>query len=989
MTLSSSYTNHGPIEIKSNDDFFALGLPGSGTKADPFRISDLSISTEYTCINISNVDAFFTISNCSLFFNGDWYPGSGDWRSNGVALYNTSNGIIESCRISNKSIGIFLNNSANYSINSNTFERCFNSLNIEGSSSSSVSNNTFDGFNTGETSGVILFLSEDFNFSNNIYRNFTGYWWYGGDGIYLRNSTRLIFANSDFFGINTGIYAYFSSYILIENCTFADMSLAGEFSQCSNIELRNCILLSYWDGIRFYTSFKCLISNCTIAGDLESSIVFWDSSECVVENSILNGQGIEMGFYELSRFDFRIENVTLNGKLVGYFEEISSIQVDCTQYNQIILSRCSEVELVGGGNSSLTGGIEIWSSEGIGIHDVILRKLTMNSSNSSSISDVTISDDDGGIQVSSCSILDFENVTIRKIRGYGRFDIDESENITVTNSQIQSDRGIDIHGSTDCLLSDMQIETNWISLFISFSSSCVLQNSILTSNWDDAIRLEGTMEIQIEDCILWSGGIGIYGDGARYWYHSLNNITLYDKPLGYFSNAANLVIDGNSYGQLIFVGCNNITLQNEVLTQKAHGFQFAYSTNCRISDVVLSYNSGYGEHLIWCDTIIIERMTYEYNEGPFRIFHCYNVIVRDSFFSQQGIEIYEGSWNCSITDNTFNNAGSGIGIYSSVHCIISNNQIREGWQGIYLSSVEGITITNNSIVDVGYAMNLWSSNRCFVSQNTISTVNRGIEIGYGGRNRITSNRIRECDGNGISIYDETLLVITYNEIVATGGAAIEVWSGLSNLFYGNLIYYNAENNPEQHPVIDNGDENQWDDGEGIGNCWGEYRGAGPIEIPGSAGSQDNYPIFLDSTDIIPPIISSPPDIALQGDENKSVIPWIVWGPPGTFALYQNGYQIDSGLWNGSGPFFHELNFLGIGNHTFTLEIYDPDGIMDSDSVIVQSPISFTSIVQISAVGAGTVVVFCLVFLEILKRRRISILTKGDISSQTISSFTFL
>jgi hypothetical protein len=68
--LSSSYTNHGPIEIKSNDDFFALGLPGSGTKADPFRISDLSISTEYTCINISNVDAFFTISNCSLFFNG-------------------------------------------------------------------------------------------------------------------------------------------------------------------------------------------------------------------------------------------------------------------------------------------------------------------------------------------------------------------------------------------------------------------------------------------------------------------------------------------------------------------------------------------------------------------------------------------------------------------------------------------------------------------------------------------------------------------------------------------------------------------------------------------------------------------------------------------------------------------------------------------------------------------------------------------------------
>ncbi|MHA2229411.1 MAG: right-handed parallel beta-helix repeat-containing protein [Candidatus Thorarchaeota archaeon] len=952
------------------------------------RISDLSISTEYTCINISNVDAFFTISNCSLFFNGDWYLGYGDWRSNGVALHNTSNGIIESCRISNKSTGIFLNNSANYRINSNTFERCFNSLNIEGSSSSSVSNNTFDGYNIGDTNGVHLFLSEGFNFSNNIYRNFTGYWWYGGDGIYLRNSTRLIFANSHFVGINTGIYAYFSSYILIENCTFVDMSLAGEFSQCSNIELRNCVLLGYWDGIRFYTSFDCLISNCMIAGDSDSPIVFWDSSECTIENSILNGQGIEIGFYELSRFDFRIDNVTLNGKLVGYFEEISSIQVNCTQYNQIVLARCSEVELHGWGNSNLTGGISIWSSEGIGIHDMILRQLTMNSSNSSSISDVTISDDEGGIQVSSCSVLDFENTTIRKTSGYGGFDIDDSENITVINSHIQSDRGISIYGSIDCQLSNIQIETEWNSLEISGSSSCILLNSGLTSIWDDAIRLSWSGNLQIEDCVIGNGGFSIYGNNPSSWFHTISNVTIDNKPLGYFTNTVNLSIDGNSYSQLIFVECSNITVQNVELTQAAHGIQFAFSTNCRISDVILSYNTGWGYHIVGCDSIIVERMTYFDNSDSFRIFHSSNTIIRNSNFESEGIEILEGSLNTLVTDNTFRYGGVGVRISSSSHCTVSNNRMNEVWRGIDVHNGEGTIIFNNSIVYSNDGIDLWSSTRCLVSQNTIYTVDRGIEVGYGGRNMITSNRIRECDGNGISIYDETLLVITYNEIVATGGAAIEVWSGSSNLFYGNLIYYNAENNPEQHPVIDNGDENQWDDGEGIGNCWGEYRGAGPIEIPGSAGSQDNYPIFLDSTDIIPPIISSPPDIVLQGDENKSVILWIVWGPLGTFALYQNGYQIESGLWNGSGPFFHELNFLGIGNHTFTLEIYDPDGIMDSDSVIVQSPISLTLIVQISAVGAGTIVVFCLVFLEILKRRRISVLTKGDIPSQTISFFNF-
>jgi parallel beta-helix repeat protein len=713
----------------------------------------------------------------------------------------------------------------------------------------------------------------------------------------------------------------------------------------------------------------------------ESTISLWDSSDCAIENSILEGQGIEMGFYELSTFNFRIENVTLDGKLVGYFEGISSTEVDCFQYNQIILAYCSEVELLGWDHSNLTGGIVIWSSEGIWIRDLILKQLNMNLSNSSWISDVTVSDGTGGIQVFSCIDLYFENITIQKTWGSGGFDIDECQLITIIDSRIQSDRGITIYASNGCLLSDLQIETIWNSLYLSASNSCILQNSLLTCIWDETIRLRDARDIQIEDCLLGNGGIAIYGEYIEHWSHTMNNITLDDKPLGYFKTEENLAINGDSYGQLIFAGCHYITLQNVELSLAAHGLQFAFSTNCRISDVIVSLNPGWSENLISCDSFIIERLAYYGNAAPFRISHSNNVIVRDSYFSQQGIEIHEGSWNCSVTENTFNDAGSGIVISSSSHCTVSNNRLSEGWQGINLYNGEGIDITNNNITHTGYGIFLWSSARCLVSQNTIYKVDVGIDIGYGDSNKITGNSLRECEGNGISIYDETNLITTYNNIIGTDDVGIQLLEGTFNLFYGNLFYNNAVDYPELPPVIDDGNDNQWDNGEGIGNCWGLYEGEGPYEIEGTAGSEDRYPIYIDSTDLVPPIISSPADIVLQGDEIEPGIQWIVWSPPGTFTIYQNGFRIGSGLWNGSGPFFHELINSGIGNQTFTLEIYDAGGIMGSDSVIVQGPIALTNIVQISAAGAGAIIVIGLVFLEVRKRRRVGLLVESSISSE--------
>jgi parallel beta-helix repeat protein len=485
MTLSINYTDHEPIEINGNDDFFTQGWPGNGTEASPFRISGLSIYSEYTCINISNVDAFFAISNSWLYYDRETYPLFNSL-SNGIALYNTSNGIIESCRITDKSSGISLNNSANCSINSNIFERSNFGMYVEGSASCSVSNSTFD-------STV--------------------------ESIYLHNSSRLIFANSHFFNISRGIDAYFSSHILIENCQIREV----------------------WRGMR------------------------------------------------------------------------------------------------------------------------------------------------------------------------------------------------------------------------------------------------------------------------------------------------------------------------------------------------------------------------------------------------QGISLFYG---------------------------------------------EDIVITNNSIVSSGYGIFLSHLTRCLISQNTIYTADFGIEVGRGDSNKITGNRIRECAGNGISIFDETNLTFTYNEIIGTDNAGIELRDGSFNWFYGNLIYNNVRNNPERPPVIDNGNDNQWDDGGGIGNCWGLAEEDGPHEIEGDAGSIDHYPINADSIYIDYPIISSPADVILTGNETEPEILWIAWSTPGTYELYIDNILDETGDWPESGPFFKELVNLGFVSHTYTLQICDADGMNSSDTVFVTSPITLSFMVQIAAACAGGIIIIGLVVVYWQKKRRI-------------------
>lgn len=55
-----SYSEYSPIVVANDSDFSDQGWPGEGNKEQPYLIQGLNITTDGTCIEISNTSVHFS-----------------------------------------------------------------------------------------------------------------------------------------------------------------------------------------------------------------------------------------------------------------------------------------------------------------------------------------------------------------------------------------------------------------------------------------------------------------------------------------------------------------------------------------------------------------------------------------------------------------------------------------------------------------------------------------------------------------------------------------------------------------------------------------------------------------------------------------------------------------------------------------------------------------------------------------------------------------
>ena len=240
-----------------------------------------------------------------------------------------------------------------------------------------------------------------------------------------------------------------------------------------------------------------------------------------------------------------------------------------------------------------------------------------------------------------------------------------------------------------------------------------------------------------------------------------------------------------------------------------------------------------------------------------------------------GIYAYACSLNSFFGNNITANANSGIRLDLCSDSTISENNISENLNGIYLWYSSNTTVSGNDITaNDASGIILDNSGNNIVKGNNITANNWwGINPAYSNNNTISGNNIRN-NNVGINSASSDFNIVYANNILDNGYSGIYLESSSNNTFYHN----NLINNTNQ-VVVELGYANNWDDGyPSGGNYWSDYNETdeykGPDQdIPGSDFIGDKeYKIDDDNIDHYPlwiPYETTPPTITILSPENKT------------------------------------------------------------------------------------------------------------------------
>lgn len=156
---TSQYQTSSPIQISSNSDFVTLGASGVGTRADPYVIGNLAISTTGTCIFVHDTTAYFIIYNCILE-SGDTEPA--------IQFDNVENGQVVLCEINGGSSGIDILDSRDCSVSNTSIYSSWNGIHLNMASNFTTTYSRLSSNHRG-----LLFDSSSYCqiFNNSIYSN--------------------------------------------------------------------------------------------------------------------------------------------------------------------------------------------------------------------------------------------------------------------------------------------------------------------------------------------------------------------------------------------------------------------------------------------------------------------------------------------------------------------------------------------------------------------------------------------------------------------------------------------------------------------------------------------------------------------------------------------------------------------------------------------------------------------------------------------------
>ena len=390
-----------------------------------------------------------------------------------------------------------------------------------------------------------------------------------------------------------------------------------------------------------------------------------------------------------------------------------------------------------------------------------------------------------------------------------------------------------------------------------------------------------------------------------------------------------------------------------------NSYKYFKVRNCKLIESGSgTYDAGIHLDHVGNGTLINNNCSLNNNAGIILYHSCFNNTISGNYFTQN---IFISIWlrysdNNKILDNKIiNNVDNGVHLYNCNNNTIDDNEIINNDLGIRIHVSYDNNVTNNDLFDNGFGISLRYGHNAKIFLNNISGNNYGFFIDNTRYCDIHENTIENSVNDGIWINDVSAdnNTIYDNDINSNARYGIFIQdSGCQD----NEIYLNNFND-NNFNAYDNGTDNEWDNGV-IGNFWDDYAGVDanddgigdtPYIISGTAGSQDNYPIWADGDDITPVItIVLPLANGVFGLDAPSFQIIIV-----ELNLDTIWYTLDGGGTNytitGLTGTFNQLAWGALSEDNITIKFYanDTAGHIGSAAVTVEKDISAPVITIIS------------------------------------------
>jgi parallel beta-helix repeat protein len=287
---------------------------------------------------------------------------------------------------------------------------------------------------------------------------------------------------------------------------------------------------------------------------------------------------------------------------------------------------------------------------------------------------------------------------------------------------------------------------------------------------------------------------------------------------------------------------------------------------------------------------------------------------------------------------------------------------------IILQDVENGRVEQCEIISGVSGLRLLRAVDCVVIENSFYGCWNGIVLNYASNCTILNNRVYNNNNRGVLVEGSDHCDIFNNSIYSNLEYGIEIVSySNNNSIFGNSIGWNNASGSVGGNVIDNGEDNLFDDGFSIGNLWSDYNGSETYQIPGTGGSFDGFPHLL--IDTLNPGIVPLYDIAIDIEMQGNTLTWQVYDQfPKSYEILENEVETISTIWNGDDITIN-LDHLALGTYAITITLYDGAGNTATDGVFV-SVVSFilggigTELVMIAS--GITVVSFVIITLLVKK-----------------------